>query len=766
MRKSTLFEKINKYLLYLVGFATPLLIFPLTQNYLNYPKRIFVLVLVVFSLVAWILRQKFRGKILLRKVDQKLYWICGFVLLTFALSTIFSLWQGISFWGAPYSVSDNLLNMIVLFGLSFLLVHSFEKRKEYFNFIFSIILSGALVGAFSLLRIFDVTIFNLNPLSLIGNFNAVAIFSAALFPLALAFTFFFSKKKRIVSGLSALILLALVTLINFQVAWLVLLLGVLTALFFATWRTDEDIKLGLPVALMLVLALSLFFVLFRFPIPFFPTRPAEVSLSLGSEYDVLRGTFSENVKNIILGSGPGTFLFKYSLHRSPLLNQTIFWGTRFREGSSAFLDWIITKGLLGGASLILLWGFTIVTGIKDAVFSKDSSYWKEKLVILSVFIALVGGFFLYPFNFTLLFLFFVILGLLIGLISSEFKEIELENNPYSFVLPLILIVAIILGGGLMFLQGIRYYAANQYYRASVLSNQGETDKAITKLTKATNLTTTPLNSPVDLYYRDLAQLHLNRANQVAQDQSVKNPGLVQTSVNRGMQSLERATQIAPFNAANWNVRGFFYRNLLGLENADTFAINSYKKATELEPASPFAYVEMARVYILTAQQEEAQKNNYLNKAATRLEKAIELKPDYAPAHYLMAVVYDQQGNLDKAITKLQDAELSAARDIGLTFQLGLLYWRQGDVGQAQAKFQQAVNANPKYSNARYMLGLAYDNQGQKQAALNQFRKVAELNPDNERVKKIITNLENGEPAMKDVESTTAPLQDTPQEIKE
>src|SRR6056297_2548477 len=103
MRKSTFFEKINKYLLYLVGFATPLLIFPLTQDYLNYTKRIFVLVLVVLSLVAWILRQKFRGKILLRKVDQKLYWICGFVLLTFALSTIFSLWQGISFWGAPYS---------------------------------------------------------------------------------------------------------------------------------------------------------------------------------------------------------------------------------------------------------------------------------------------------------------------------------------------------------------------------------------------------------------------------------------------------------------------------------------------------------------------------------------------------------------------------------------------------------------------------------------------------------------------------------------
>ncbi len=765
MKKSILFSKINKYLLYLTGFLTPLFVLPLTQNYLNYPKRILVLVLVVLSLIAWILRQKFRGKVKLRKINPKLYWIGGFVLLTFTLSTFFSLWPGLSFWGNPYSVSDNLLNIIVLFGLSFLLIHSFEKRKDFFNFIFFLIFSGGIVGAFSLLRIFDLSIFKINPLSLIGNFNAVAIFSAALFPLALSFSFFFKRKKKIISILSSVILISLVALINFQVAWLVLLAGVLTALFFATWRTDEEIKLGLPIVLMLVLALALFFVLFRFSIPFFPSRPAEISLTIGSEYDILEGTFGKGIKNKILGSGPGTFLFEYSLHRSPALNRTIFWGTRFREGSSSFLDWIVTKGLLGGLSLILLWGFVIISGIKKVIFSKDSSFWKEKLSVLAVFISLVTAFLLYPLNFTLLFLFFSILGIFIGLASSKFKEIELQNNNYSFVIPLALILVIILGGGLIFLQGIRYYAANQYYRANILSRQGEVDKAIVKITKAANLTTTSFNSPIDLYYRDLAQLHLSNANRVAQDENTKNPGLVQSAINNGMQSLETATKIAPFNAANWNVRGFFYRNLLGLEKADDFAINSYKKAIEKEPSSPFAYTEMARIYILSAQ-DSNQTNNYFEQAKKRLEKAIELKPDYAPAHYLVAVIYDQQGDLGKAIENLKEAEISASQDIGLTFQLGLLYWRQGDIGQAQAKFQQAVNANSKYSNAHYMLGLAYDEQGQKDKALEQFEKVSDLNPDNERVKKIINNLKNKNPALEGLDSTVAPLQDSPQEIKE
>ena len=44
-------------------------------------------------------------------------------------------------------------------------------------------------------------------------------------------------------------------------------------------------------------------------------------------------------RNVILGTGPGTFIFEYSQYHSALLNQTLFWGTRFFNGNSAFLDW-------------------------------------------------------------------------------------------------------------------------------------------------------------------------------------------------------------------------------------------------------------------------------------------------------------------------------------------------------------------------------------------------------------------------------------------
>jgi O-antigen ligase len=45
----------------------------------------------------------------------------------------------------------------------------------------------------------------------------------------------------------------------------------------------------------------------------------------------------------------------YSQYRSPLLNQTLFLGTRFLRGHSMFFDWLLTKGILGILGLLSLY---------------------------------------------------------------------------------------------------------------------------------------------------------------------------------------------------------------------------------------------------------------------------------------------------------------------------------------------------------------------------------------------------------------------------
>lgn len=764
MSKEAVLGRINKYLLFLAVGLVPLFFLPFAQNVLDFPKRFLVLVLVVLSLIAWLIKQKLGGRLKLRKIHKGWSWTVGLVSGCFTLSLVFSQWPGLSFWGMPYSVSDSLLSLLVLIGLAFLILNSLEK-EQYLGLMHLLIGGSALVGLFAVLGLYGASL-GIGADTLVGSFSNAAVFAAVLVPLVLALLFH-TEKGRIWLGISAVVLLLLVVLIDFKAAWLVLILGILVSLFFSTWNSGEEMNLKWVAALMFCLALGLFFFLFEASLPGFPTRPVEVSLSLSSEYNVVRGVFQEGIKNKILGSGPGTFTFEYSQHRSPLLNRTVFWGTRFRQGSSAFWDWVVSKGILGGLALISLWGVVLVTGFRRVLRSESNRWWGVKLGILSSLTALIGAYFLQSFSFSLLFLFWVLLGLLGALIYPDFKRISLDSTVINATYSLTLLLVIVLGVGLIFLQGVRYYASSQYQTGIRLSRQGKVKQAIGHLSTAVQLNNSLFSAPIDVYYRDLGQLYLRQANQVAADKNRINPGLVQVSVSNGVRALNKATEIAPFNPANWNVKGFFYRNLIGVKQAGNLALKSYRKAAELEPSSPFAYTEMARVDILMAQQETKNEKEAYRDAIESLEKALDKKPDYAPAHYLRAVVYDQQGKLEQAIDNLEKAERTAGRDLGLTFQLGLLYWRNGNVNQAQNQFERAVEMEPDYSNAHYMLGLAYDKQGQQQKAEQQFKKVAELNPDNRRVNDILENLKQGKSALKGMRTgtTTAPLQGTPQEIR-
>ena len=213
-----------------------------------------------------------------------------------------------------------------------------------------------------------------------------------------------------------------------------------------------------------------------------------------------------------------------------------------------------------------------------------------------------------------------------------------------------------------------------------------------------------------------------------------------------------------------------YRSLIGVPGADALALAAYEKAKELEPASPFSWTELGRVYTLQAQSlanekgKEAQKDEALVKALENLQKAIELKGDYAPAHFLTAAVYEQQGKNEEAIAKLEETKKVAPNDTGLAFQLGVIYWQKKDLDKAQAELERAISLSQNYSNARYILGLVFDAKKDKAKALEQFNKIAELNPDNEEVKKIIANIEAGKQPLDGIQVGQPPVQEAPPEI--
>jgi len=214
----------------------------------------------------------------------------------------------------------------------------------------------------------------------------------------------------------------------------------------------------------------------------------------------------------------------------------------------------------------------------------------------------------------------------------------------------------------------------------------------------------------------------------------------------------------PKDVTNWTNRGYIYRGLVGTVNGvDEFAITSYEEAAKLEPVNPAIYTELGKVYLIRAdllaqqQGKELEKADNLANALKNFDKAVELKSDYAPAHFQIAMVYIRQGKMQDAITKLEATKLVAApRDTGLAFQLGLLYYNNSQWDKAKAEFTNAITWNPNYSNARYFLGLILDRQGDKAGAISQFQEIAKLNPDNQELPKIIANLQAGKPALQGI----------------
>lgn len=771
MNLTSIFSKINKLSLYLLLFLTPIIFLPFSQNVLDFPKQNLTLILIGFSLISWLGKQIFSGELLLRK--NKLFYLSLFlILIVFSFSLVFVSNIQISFFGSPSTVSDSFLTIFLFLILVFLLINSFEKKSEFLPSIFLILLAGAIAGLFNIFQIFKIHLFPFDftrnlTFNTVGTPNVLAIFETILLPLCLILFLKSQGFLKLFLGVIFILLFLNILFVNFKTAWLILIIEILI-LFIFYFDRAEKIKISFIFLSMVILILAIFFYFFPSSLLNFPSLPPEISLSLPAEIYIIKNAFSDNLKNLFFGTGPGTFVFDYSLYRSPDLNRTVFWGTRFFNGYSLFLDWLLTKGILGGIALIFLYFLILISIFKQIKnLQKKDDFYEIKLGISCGLLGLIFVSFLYPFNFSLNFLFWLFLGSFL-FFNNNLIKINLSSPSQLILMNSIFIIVVILVFGAIFIQGQRYLADINYMKGLKAFESGSLNEAIDFLQKATNF-----NPSLDIYWRDLSQLYLTKANNISQDQNLTTEEklkLVNLAIVNGGEAINKAVKLGPNNVANWNVRGFFYRNLIGIQNAEEVALSSYQKAIQLEPNSPYAYGEKARVYILLAQNfaqrgdKEHQKEN-LNLALENLNKAIQLKLDYAIAHYLLAVCYDQLGAIDQAISKLEETKIITPQDWGIAFQLGLLYWRKGEIEKSKNEFERAINLNPDYLNARYMLGLIYDKLGEKNKAKIEFEKILNSNPQNKEIEKILENINKGLPALEGVITSQPPIQENPSEIK-
>ncbi len=764
LKKVKLWDKIAKVSIYLLVFLTPLFFLPWTLNVLDFNKQALMGILVILALFAWILKILVSGKF-----EFNLSWLSlpiVIMLVVYGISTLFSFWPYGSFWGWPLNVSAGFLTLLYFVFLYFLIANVFTKKQEIFRLFLTLVSSGFLAAVFGGLQLFSKFILpwdftRIISFNTIGTVNSLAIFLAILLPLTIILQLIAKKWMRMMLAIFALVMLVSLVLVNFWAAWLVLIAGAAILFIFQMLNIKAIHGGGIQLSIALLI-IALFFVIFRISLPGLPQTPFEVSPSQRAEISIAANTLS---KSPILGTGPGSFVYNFSKFKSKDLNQTIFWNVRFVSGASEILDKLITTGILGVLSLISIFGMFFWLGFRylreKARDIIDGAPFLFGLGIFSSFGGIVLSQFLYPANFSLALVFWILLAGFTALDKRKIKSWEISPGSSLVVgLSFCLVLVLIFGIGLLFLGTQKYMSEIKYFQGLRDWQAGQTEQAISRLKAAINL-----NPSLDVYWRDISQLYLVRLDEVLQRADLKEmTSEDQILMTGAIDSAKEATRLNEVNVANWNVRGFIYRNMMGIvEGAGDWALNSYQKAGELEPTNPYIFTEIGRIYISKFDLGEGERQENLRLALESFERSLQLKEDYAPAHFQIAMIYVREGKTKEAIDKIETIKEVAPLDAGLAFQLGVIYYNDNQFDKAKGEFQRAIRLDGNYSNARYFLGLIYDREENKKGAILQFERIEKLNPENSEVKKILANLRAGKPALEGIEPSQPPIEEAPPE---
>jgi tetratricopeptide (TPR) repeat protein len=98
-------------------------------------------------------------------------------------------------------------------------------------------------------------------------------------------------------------------------------------------------------------------------------------------------------------------------------------------------------------------------------------------------------------------------------------------------------------------------------------------------------------------------------------------------------------------------------------------------------------------------------------AMVMLEKALEIAPDLAKAHFFLATALKELGRYDEALEHLEIAAAQYPRDRVVLNQIGRIHFLDRRFDQAVAAFKRTLAVDPEDLEAHYNLMLCYQGAG-------------------------------------------------------
>ena len=765
---SQFLDRLMGFLLHATLFLVPLWFLPITLDVFELNKQTILCIFALILAVAW------TGKALIQKsVMLSRSWVhvaVGVFMVAFFAASLASQDRYVSFIGNFGQMQWAFATVAALGILYFAATNLVKETRQVYNLVLTFLGSSALVALIALCQFFQWYPFkfffppsaNIG-FNTIGSVNALAIFLAVPIVLATSLLVLGCKDDTCVLGkkgkpsqlaavlvwVSLLLSLFAVVFVDFWGAWSAILFGTVCVLLISFARQRS---VGKPLRLVvpgIVCLLSIALLVWPLPSKLQLNLPGEVSPSLAHSWQISKQVLGASP---LLGSGPGTWIYDYSQYRSPSANVSQFWSYRFDHGISSLLTLLGTVGILGVLAWLLLILSAVIQSASHLVREKNDDRWQAYLTIFSAWATVAFTGFIYNFSLAQQVTFWFLLALLVSLLAAGSYEWKADTSLKYGLLWLKFVLVTVASCVLVWLAVQRLMADSRYTAAVAAYQSGApVQTAIDDLNQAVALN--PWN---DTYYRNLSQAYLIRAGQVLNSDDKNKGNLASDLVRASIGTAQQATTSTPANVDDWSNEAVIYQSIESFtRGADDAAIKSYQTALLHEPNNPVFYDQIGRIYILKADAyskllsskdpkvvTEAQGNirAMLDKAAEQLNQSIQAKPDYAPAHYDLAILYDREGKTANAITKMEQVLSANNKDVGVGFQLSILYYRNNQKDKAQYLLEQIVALDPTYANARWYLATLYEENGRYDDAIAQVQKLLQQYPGNQNVTQRIQQL--------------------------
>lgn len=404
-------DKIIVWGIAILAFVVPLFFLPLTTDFYDFNKNLFLILITLLLLMLWIFKLAVSPQIKLVKTPLDVPMI--FFGLAFGLSTIFASANKIEALLDP-GATGTIIALVLLY---FIITNNLAK--EGINLIKKALIGSGL--AISLIAIFQFT-------GLTETITQIA---------------WLKSRTWTPAGAPMIVIMFLAIILPLIIAPFVKNF-VKTANPAAVGRI-----FGTGLVALLVLVGLILTIFQAFPLIILPYQ---------TSWQIAVESFKQNP---LFGVGPQNFITAFNRFRTIGFNSYDFWNIRFGSASNYPLHLLTTTGILG----LLSFAWLAVRSLKEKPKSQNVPLYISVIVPLLFLIAL-------PANFLILFCFFILLALLS--LSRETSLDEVQANKQPWVTRILFVASFFLFASSAYL-GSRAFAAEVYYKQSLdalAKNQG------------------------------------------------------------------------------------------------------------------------------------------------------------------------------------------------------------------------------------------------------------------------------------------------------